>query len=94
MAQRQRPSTGYSPPKSPKKQRQSVYVGPSTLDYEQAMNDQQHQMNMHISDKEIEIERLKTTVVALNGKCTNNDDHLEDAKNATYRFTDSEQVRV
>jgi hypothetical protein len=51
-------------------------------------------MNMHISDKEIEIERLKTTVVALNGKCTNNDDHLEDAKNASYRFSDSEKVRV
>ena len=94
MANRQRPSTGYSPAKSPKKQRQSAYVAPTTYDYEQALNDQQHQMSMQISDKEIEIERLKTTVVALNGKCANTEDQLEDVKNATNRFVDSEHNRT
>lgn len=49
---------------------------------------------MQISDKEIEIERLKTTVVALNGKCANSEDQLEDVRNATNRFVDSEKVRV
>ena len=49
---------------------------------------------MQISDKEIEIERLKTTVVALNGKCANNDDFQQDVETATFRFKDSEQIRV
>ena len=30
---------------------------------------------MQISEKEVEIDRLKTTVVALNGKCNVVDDH-------------------
>ena len=50
-------------------------------------------MSMQISDKEIEIERLKTTVVALNGKCANTEDQQEDVKNATNRFVDSEHNR-
>jgi hypothetical protein len=33
---------------------------------------------MQISEKEVEIERLKTTVVSLNGKCMVVDDHLAD----------------
>lgn len=45
---------------------------------------------MQISDKEIEIERLKTTVVALNGKVQVSQEHEEDVRNAIQRFNDSE----
>ena len=48
---------------------------------------------MVISEKEIELERLKTTVFSLNGKCAIVDDHVEDVRNATYRFNDSENQR-
>jgi len=50
-------------------------------------------MQMIISEKEIELERLKTTVFSLNGKCVIVDDHVEDVKTATYRFSDSENHR-
>ena len=36
---------------------------------------------MKISEQEIEIERLKTTVLALNAKCLIADDHKTDAEN-------------
>jgi chromosome segregation ATPase len=83
-----RPSTA-SPLKSPKK-RHTVTAG---HDYEQMINDQQHNMQMIISEKEIELERLKTTVFSLNGKCSIVDDHVEDVNNANARFNNSEEER-
>jgi len=43
------------------------------MDYENMLNDQQHQMSMQISEKEIEIDRLATSVEVMNNKCTNFD---------------------
>ena len=71
-----RPSTG-SPAKSPKKSRggpSNSLAAPTSVDYENLLSDQQHQMSMQVSEKEIEIERLKTTVVSLNAKCSNVND--------------------
>lgn len=51
-------------------------------------------MSMQVSEKEIEIERLKTTVATLNHKCTIVNDHLEDVHNARSDFKDSEGNRV
>jgi uncharacterized protein YlzI (FlbEa/FlbD family) len=48
---------------------------------------------MVISEKEIELERLKTTVMSLNGKCSVVDDHIEDVRNTAMRFESSEQTR-
>lgn len=48
---------------------------------------------MQISTQEIEIERLKTTVIALNSKCTVVEDHITDSKTATVRFEESEVHR-
>jgi hypothetical protein len=86
-----RPQTanGSSPLKSPKK-RGTINL---SNDVEQMMLDQQHNMQMTISEKEIELERLKTTVFSLNGKCVIVDDHVEDVRTATYRFNDSEAQR-
>jgi gas vesicle protein len=61
---------------------------------EQIVADATHNMQMLVSEKEIEIERLKTTVVSLNSKCAIVDDHLEDVKNTTNRFEESEQQRA
>ena len=51
-------------------------------------------MSMQVSEKEIEIERLKTTVASLNHKCAIVDDHLADVQNARNDFADSEVQRV
>jgi len=83
-----------SPLKSPLKKSKSTVGGPSTGDYEHMLVDQQHQMQMIISEKEIEIERLKTTVMSLNTKCSVVDDHLEDVKNTNARLDESEQMRA
>ena len=45
---------------------------------------------MTISNQEIEIERLKTTVIALNAKCAIVDDHKLDVENHFERHTQSE----
>jgi hypothetical protein len=37
-------------------------------------------MSMQVSDKEIEIERLRTTVFALNEKCELMEDHRNDVR--------------
>ena len=66
-----RPTTA-SPQKSPKKARISG-AAPNVNDYENMLNDQQHQMSMQISEKEIEIDRLATSVEVMNNKCTNFD---------------------
>ena len=92
MSRVSRPQTA-SPTKSPKKQK-SMAAPVSTADYENMLNDQQHQMSMQVSEKEIEIERLKTTVATLNHKCTIVNDHLEDVHNARGDFKDSEGNRV
>ena len=49
---------------------------------------------MTISEQEIEIERLKTTVIALNAKCAIVDDHIVHANNTQYKHNDSETKRV
>lgn len=79
-----RPATATSPHKSPKKPKgTSNAAAPVTsADYENMLADQQHQMSMQVSEKEIEIERLKTTVATLGGKCAIVDDHLADVQNA------------
>lgn len=86
-----RPNTA-SPAKSPKKSRGPA--APTSADYENLLSDQQHQMSMQVSEKEIEIERLKTTVVSLNAKCSNVNDIEEDFRNASTRFEDSEAQRT
>ena len=49
---------------------------------------------MTISNQEIEIERLKTTVIALNGKCTIVEDVRDDLENRNKNFADSEDARA
>jgi protein subunit release factor B len=67
---------------------------PTSADYESMLNDQQHQMSMQVSEKEIEIDRLKTTVVSLNSKCVIVDDHITDVQNNRENFQESEVARV
>lgn len=88
-----RPSTAYSPAKSPKK-RNTVNVQQTTADYEAMMVEQQHQLSMQVSDKEIEIERLKTTVFALNSKVEVVTDIEKRLESVTMRFEDSEHQRA
>lgn len=57
------------------------------------LQENMHNLQMNVSEKEIEIERLKITVVSLNTKCTVVDDHVLDLKNTTARFEDSEIMR-
>jgi hypothetical protein len=49
---------------------------------------------MTISMQEIEMERLKTTVIALNGKCAIVDDHIIHGENTTAKHNDSEAKRI
>lgn len=48
---------------------------------------------MQVSEKEIEIERLMTTVASLNHKAAIIDDRETDVKNIGFRFSDSETQR-
>ena len=48
---------------------------------------------MQVSEKEIEIDRLKTTVVSLNSKCVIVDDHVTDVENNRQMFKESEIAR-
>ena len=48
---------------------------------------------MQVSEKEIEIERLMTTVASLNGKVAIIEDRETDVKNIGFRFGDSENQR-
>ena len=84
-----------SPLKSPKKSVRPTTANNTSVnqEVESMLQDQGHQMQMVISEKEIEIERLKITVVSLNTKCTVVDDHIEDLKNTTTRYDDSEIQR-
>jgi hypothetical protein len=80
--------------KSPRKSRpQTAYVS-----NESAVDPQVQELYSHaqftISEQEVEIERLKTTVVALNAKCSIVDDHKTDVQNTTIRHTESESIRV
>lgn len=77
-----------SPAKSPKKS-VSLKFGTST-EYEQIITEQTHNTQMVVSEKEIEIERLKTTVESLNAKCYIIDDHVADVQSAQTRFAESE----
>ena len=51
-------------------------------------------MSMQISEKEIEIDRLRTSVEVMNNKCSNYDQYVEDLSNSRGMFSDSEQNRV
>ena len=82
-----------SPGKKRQSQAQNVAM-PTSADYESMLNDQQHQMSMQVSEKEIEIDRLKTTVVSLNSKCVIVDDHITDVQNNRENFQESEVARV
>jgi trehalose/maltose hydrolase-like predicted phosphorylase len=77
-----RPSTAKSPSKNRK-----VNVDPNDVN---GLQDSLHNMQLNVSEKEIEIERLKITVVSLNTKCTVVDDHIIDLNSTTARFHDSE----
>ena len=50
---------------------------------------------MQVSEKEIEIEieRLKTTVIALSHKCSVVDDHITDFHTTFIKFSDSKVKR-
>jgi hypothetical protein len=48
---------------------------------------------MTISEQEIEIERLKTTLISLNSKCAIVDDHQQDVHNRTEMHYESESIR-
>ena len=48
---------------------------------------------MQVSEKEIEIERLMTTVTSLNHRVAIIDDRETDVKNIGFRFSDSETQR-
>ena len=50
-------------------------------------------MQMNVSEKEIEIERLMTTCQALNARVALVDDTNEEASNAHTRFNESEEAR-
>ena len=61
---------------------------------EAAFTEELHNAQMTISEQEIEIERLKTTVIALNAKCAIVDDHIYHANNTTAKHNDSESKRI
>lgn len=79
-----RPQSTLSQSKSPKKMSLKGTGGGAvnltSNDYEVMLDEQHHAFTMQISEKEVEIERLKTTVFSLNGKCMVVDDHLADLK--------------
>lgn len=88
-----------SPAKSPKKSTTVKFgtAGSSALvsnEYEAIITEQTHNAQMVVSEKEIEIDRLKTTVESLNAKCYIIDDHVKDVKSAQIRFAESEVKRV
>ena len=79
--------------KSPRKSRpQTAYQSGEQADPQ--VHELYQQAQFSISEQEVEIERLKTTVVALNAKCSIVDDHKTDVQNTTIRHTESESVRV
>lgn len=88
-----RPATASSPHKSPKKTKSNISPNVTTADYENMMNEQQHMMSMQVSEKEIEIDRLKTTVFTLNTKCQIVDEHQRNVQTARADFKESEDER-
>jgi len=83
-----------SPQKSMKARPATAFNPPSQMDIDKMLDDQQHHMTITISEKEIEIDRLKTTVIALNHKASVVIDKDKDIENATKRLEDSEAARV
>lgn len=85
---------------SPKKSRASTAFVTSAQEVERergqqaVLSEELHNAQMTISNQEIEIERLKTTVIALNAKCAIVDDHRIHADNTTQKHTESESMRV
>lgn len=51
------------------------------------------QLQFDLSDKDIEMDRLKTTVQALNEKCVAIDDIKQDCENHIHMFDQSEHAR-
>jgi len=82
---------------SPKKTRPSTAIK-NTMMVEQSgdiyIQESLHNAQMTISEQEIEIERLKTTVIALNAKCSIVDDHKNDVDNHYSNHNESETKRV
>ena len=83
---------------SPKKKRPTTSNIPSAMEIERSreamFTEELHNAQMTISEQEIEMERLKTTVIALNAKCAIVDDHIFHADNTTNKHTDSEAKRI
>ena len=86
---------------SPKKKRPTtsyVQQSQSVVEIERSretyFTEELHSAQMTISMQEIEMERLKTTVIALNGKCAIVDDHILHGENTTAKHNDSENKRV
>jgi len=64
--------------KSPRKSRPQTAVYQSIEQVDPNVQELYSQAQFTISEQEVEIERLKTTVVALNAKCSIVDDHKVD----------------
>jgi len=84
---------------SPKKKRPTTSSNvPTAVELERSretyFTEELHSAQMTISMQEIEMERLKTTVIALNGKCAIVDDHIAHGENTTAKHNDSENKRV
>ena len=60
----------------------------------QVLQVQLHDAQMMISNQEIEIERLKTTVIALNAKASVVDDHKQDVDAHADRHIEHENARM
>jgi len=86
-----------SPGKSPRKSK-SIYSINQVINVDNLgdniLQEKLHQAQMLVSQQEIEIERLKTTVVALNAKCSIIDDHKTDVGNHLTNHSESENIRV
>ena len=79
--------------RSPKKQRPMTGSLSQTFEPEIVFQEQLHAAQMTISNQEIELERLKTTVIALNAKCSIVDDHRTDVEQHYEKHSVSEVRR-
>jgi hypothetical protein len=72
-----RPSSNYSSPRKSK----AVKITQQVTVSEIQIHEELHNVTMKLSEQEIESERLKTTIIALNAKAVIVDDHKNDADN-------------
>ena len=78
---------------SPSKKTKASNIYQQVNEQEIVIQEQLHASQMTISSQEIEIERLKTTVLALNSKVTVLEDHKIDVGNHYGNHQDSEDKR-